>query len=192
MDELLAAEGATTAEREDRERRSRAQPTSPTQTVRFVPGNSVLHDVVGEARVRRVEDGKVLIEWMRYKRKRGKETEKFNRWVVPSSLQKLRQSPRGSSTADNTPEQQEPTLHGPLPGLAAHERARAAARKLPSGPRGRQVERRTTKESSIPIAHRLREFQGQGLKEAAGELFCVACKEPIPNIKSSIAHHLSR
>ena len=71
-----------------------------------------------------------------------------------------------------------------MPDLAAHERERVAKVKPPVGPRGRQVERRTTKETKVSCAERIRQFPGMGLKESASEILCLPCKESLPNIKS--------
>lgn len=76
--------------------------------------------------------------------------------------------------------------------LAAHERPRGQKRKPPEGPRGRAKAGRMTAESRhIKRDSRLVEFPDQGLKIAAGDLFCQPCKTTLPNIRNSIASHLS-
>jgi hypothetical protein len=199
------AEVETGHHREDRERRSRGErPASPTAGVSFAVGNKVLHDLLGEAIVRKLArrddaEGKLNIEWTRPGKKKKDPPILHNRWVLPSSLTKIRTSPRRDPERQQARQQQETQqqetqqgLFGKMPDLAAHERGRAAKMKLPEGPRGRQVERRTTKETKVTVAQRLREFPGQGLKESAGELFCGPCKETIPNIKGSIRDHVGR
>ena len=50
-----------------------------------------------------------------------------------------------------------------MPPLAEIERARAAKRKAPEGPRGRSKCGRSTKETKVAAVKRLSEFDGQGL-----------------------------
>lgn len=76
--------------------------------------------------------------------------------------------------------------------FAAHERARSKKRKPPLGPRGRAKAARITIEAkNVSQDHRLRDFPNQGLKTSAGKLFCQPCAITLPNIKGSIANHLS-
>tara|TARA_B110001450_G_C17657600_1_gene495928 strand:- start:199 stop:2715 length:2517 start_codon:yes stop_codon:yes gene_type:complete len=183
--------------REDRERRSRGErPGSPSAGVAFAVGNKVLHDLLGEAIVRKLAraddtDGKVNIEWSRPGKKKKDPVVLHNRWVLPSSLTKLRSTPPRAAAARQEPETQQ-GLFGAMPDLAAHERERAAKMKPPEGPRGRQVDRRVTKETKVSVDQRLRDFAGQGLKNSAGEIFCGPCKTTIPNIKGSIRDHVGR
>ena len=185
--------------REDRERRSRGErPGSPSAGVAFAVGNKVLHDLLGEAIVLKLAraddaDGKVNIEWSRPGKRKKDPVVLLNRWVLPSSLTKLRSTPLRAAATRKEPEPEtQQGLFGAMPDLAAHERERAAKMKPPEGPRGRQVERRTTKETKVTVAQRLREFPGQGLKESAGEVYCGPCKETLPNIKGSIRDHVGR
>lgn len=77
-----------------------------------------------------------------------------------------------------------------FPVLAEMERVRSKKRKAPEGPRGRSVGGRKTKETTVSIAQRLKEFPDQSLKESAGKIFCVACKEEQPNLKESLKRHV--
>ena len=178
-------------EREERARRSRADEAPP---VRFGVGDRVLHDLLGEASVRKLarsddQDAKINIEWSRPGKKKSDPPILQNRWVLPSSLKKLWSSP--GKQAQPTETQQ--GLFGAMPDLAAHERERATKMKPPVGPRGRQLSPHTTKESKVSIAQRLREFPNLGLVEAPpGELFCRPCKTRVPNIKESIKDHVGR
>ena len=183
---------------EDRARRSGAErPGSPRADVVFAVGNQVLHDLLGEAIVRKLArdddpEKKLSIEWSRPAKSKKDAPHIFNRWVLPSSLKKIRTSPQQGGGDQGTPRERQEGLFGKLPDLAAHERERAAKMKLPEGPRGRQVAARTTKESKVPISQRLREFVDQGLVDSAGMLYCVPCKETLPNIKNSINDHVTR
>ena len=191
-------------DREGRERRSADErPGSPRAGVVYAVGSKVLHDILGEAIVRKLArsedpEGKINIEWSRPgKRKRDPPTLQ-NRWVLSSSMRKLWSSPRGTQpttttqTATSQAAETQHGLFGAMPDLAAHERERTAHKKLPEGPRGRHHEPRQTKESKVPIVQRLREFPDQCLMCSAGKLFCRPCKEIIPNIKSSIEDHVRR
>lgn len=75
--------------------------------------------------------------------------------------------------------------------LAEHERERAKKRKAPEGPRGRSKAARTSWEPKVKHDARLTEFPEQGLKISAGKLYCRPCAVTLPNIKSSIAHHVA-
>lgn len=77
-----------------------------------------------------------------------------------------------------------------MPALAPLERERAKKRKLPEGPRGRNKAVRITKETTVSLDRRLFEFPKQGLKISAGKLFCLPCKEELPNLKESIKRHI--
>lgn len=183
-------------DREDRERRSARQSSLPGESVVFVAGNKVVHDLLGEAIVRKVAraedpDGKVNIEWSRPGKKKKDPCILQNRWVLPSSLTKLGSLDTTGQPSAATVEHQQ-GLFGAMPDLAAHEHDRATKRKLPEGPRGRQVERRTTQETKVPVDKRVTDNPGQGLVCDAGKLYCRPCKEIIPNIKSSIDDHLKR
>lgn len=161
----------------------------------FAVGNKVLHDLLGEAVVRKLArdedpDNKISIEWSRPGKSKKAPQVLHNRWVLPSALQKLWTSPQQAAQQKDDAAQQ--GLFGAMPDLAAHERKRAANMKPPEGPRGRQVERRTTKETKVSCAERIRQFPGMGLKESAGQVYCVPCKELLPNIKSSIKGHVHR
>lgn len=191
--------------REDRERRSSGAERSgspPRTGVIFAVGGKVLHDLLGESVVRKLArtddpDNKILIEWSRQAKRKKDPPVILNRWVLPSSLTKIRTSPRSHSqgaagaSGDVTGETQQ-GLFGAMPDLAAHERKRAAKMKLPEGPRGRMKAERITKESKVPVAQRLREFPNQGLIDSAGKLYCAPCKEIIPNLKNSIDDHVHR
>lgn len=76
------------------------------------------------------------------------------------------------------------------PALAGMERERAKKRKAPEGPRGRTKAVRSTKETSVSVKQRLTEFPGEGLKEAAGKLFCEPCREELTNLKESLKRHI--
>lgn len=77
------------------------------------------------------------------------------------------------------------------PELAQHERQRQVKRKAPAGPRGRKKGAgRVTKETNIPLCERVKQFDEHGLKVSAGKLFCVPCKEELPNLKESIRRHI--
>lgn len=80
---------------------------------------------------------------------------------------------------------------GALPDLAGLERTRAKKRKPPEGPRGRAAAGRTTKETTVSIVQRLREFPDQGLRASAGKIFCAPCREEQPNLKESLKRHIS-
>lgn len=194
-------------QREDRERRSATErPGSPRAGVVHAVGGKVIHDLLGEAIVRKLSrpddpEGKINIEWSRPGKRKPKRDPLIlqNRWVLPASLRKLWTSPRHAEQSAHAEQSgHEPTapeqqgLFGAMPDLAAHERERAAKVKGPEGLRGRQHSARQTKESKVLITQRLREFPNQGLIESAGQLFCPPCKETIPNIKSSIEYHIRR
>lgn len=84
-----------------------------------------------------------------------------------------------------------PAAACPLPDLAAMERQRTVKRKPPEGARGRQKAIRTTKETVVPLERRLTEFPNECLKISAGKLFCLSCKEELPNLKERIKRHTS-
>ena len=46
-------------------------------------------------------------------------------------------------------------------------------------------------ETKVTVFQRLKQFQGQGLKESAEKIFCTACKEEQPNLKESIRRHVA-
>eukprot|EP00326_Haptolina_ericina_P035021 CAMPEP_0181246642 /NCGR_PEP_ID=MMETSP1096-20121128/44115_1 /TAXON_ID=156174 ORGANISM="Chrysochromulina ericina, Strain CCMP281" /NCGR_SAMPLE_ID=MMETSP1096 /ASSEMBLY_ACC=CAM_ASM_000453 /LENGTH=829 /DNA_ID=CAMNT_0023343497 /DNA_START=868 /DNA_END=3357 /DNA_ORIENTATION=+ len=177
--------------REDRERRGGGSGASAGFT--FAVGNKVLHDLLGEAVVRklaRIEDPdhKLNIEWSRPGKTKKDAPVIHNRWVLPSSLTKI----TTTASSDRCEPEKQQGLFGAMPDMAAHERERKRKMKLPEGPRGRQVEARTTKETKVSVEQRLREFPGQGLRNSAGVVFCAPCKEQLPNIKGSIKDHVSR
>jgi hypothetical protein len=187
--------------REDRARRSGAgRSGSPrTASVAFAEGNQVLHDLLGEAIVRKLAraddpDNKVNIEGKRPGKNKKEPPVIHNRWVLPSSLTKIRTSPRKDAerTEGYRDAKKQRGLFGAVPDLAAHERERAAKMKPPEGPRGRQSSVRMTKESKVSVVQRICEFPEQGLIDSAGKLFCAPCKEIIPNIKGSIKDHVQR
>eukprot|EP00326_Haptolina_ericina_P022545 CAMPEP_0181198942 /NCGR_PEP_ID=MMETSP1096-20121128/16904_1 /TAXON_ID=156174 ORGANISM="Chrysochromulina ericina, Strain CCMP281" /NCGR_SAMPLE_ID=MMETSP1096 /ASSEMBLY_ACC=CAM_ASM_000453 /LENGTH=251 /DNA_ID=CAMNT_0023289075 /DNA_START=179 /DNA_END=931 /DNA_ORIENTATION=+ len=153
-------QGGEAGTREDRARRSGAdRPGSPSSSgVVFAEGNKVLHDLLGEAVVRKLArdddpDQKINIEWSRPGKSKKAPLVLHNRWVLPSSLKKLWQAPHQK---DDASQQQgnagQQGLFGAMPDLAAHEHERAAKMKPPVGPRGRQIERRTTKETKVSCA----------------------------------------
>jgi len=155
-------QGGEAGTREDRARRSGAdRPGSPSSSgVVFAEGNKVLHDLLGEAVVRKLArdddpDQKINIEWSRPGKSKKAPLVLHNRWVLPSSLKKLWQAPHQK---DDASQQQgnagQQGLFGAMPDLAAHEHERAAKMKPPVGPRGRQIERRTTKETKVSCAER--------------------------------------
>lgn len=76
-----------------------------------------------------------------------------------------------------------------MPTLAAMERDRVGKRKLPCGPRGRTTAVRKTKQTCISVEQRLREFPDESFKKSAGQLFCQACKEVMPNLKEQLKRH---
>lgn len=78
-----------------------------------------------------------------------------------------------------------------MPVLAAIERVRSLKRKADLGPRGRSKAVRKTKQTGVSIRQRLTEFPDEGLKESAGKLFCMPCKEELLNLKESIKRHVS-
>lgn len=93
-----------------------------------------------------------------------------------------------SSSASTAPAAEELEVDVPL---AAHERSRSAKRKAPIGPRGRaKVGRMSVEVKGVTKHCRLNEFPDQGLKVSAGALFCQPCALTLPNIRSSIHHHL--
>ena len=174
------------------------RPVSPTAGVVFAAGNRVLHDLLGEANVRKLAapddpDGKINIEWSRSGKTKQSPLIILNRWVLPSSLKKLWSSPRvDQPPAENPRGLRQEGLYGAAPNLAAIEHERAAKMKGPVGPRGRSNHPAMTKESKVPISQRIAEFPEQGLVSSAGVLFCTPCKEQLPNIKSSISDHIGR
>ena len=162
-------------------------------------GATLDNDLLGEAIVRKLArdedpEQKISIEWRRPGKNRKDPPIIHNRWVLPSSLTKVRTSPvmKMAKLKLTKPRGTQHSLFGAMPDLAAHERERVVKMKPPEGPRGRQVEARTTKESKVPLAQRLREFPDQGLIDSNGKIFCAPCKEEIPNIKSSIDGHVKR
>lgn len=71
------------------------------------------------------------------------------------------------------------------------ERTRAPKRKAPEGPRGRAKSVRVTKETGVSLQGRVKQFENEGLKVSAGELFCSACLQVLPNICESIKRHIA-
>lgn len=71
------------------------------------------------------------------------------------------------------------------------ERSRAPKRKLPEGPRGRAKCQRVSKETHVSLQSRVKQFENEGLKVSAGELFCSACLQALPNISESIKRHIA-
>eukprot|EP00967_Tisochrysis_lutea_P152849 scaffold300407_cov18-Tisochrysis_lutea.AAC.1 len=68
--------------------------------------------------------------------------------------------------------------------MAEHERERKRKLKPPAGVRGRQAGPRTTKESKVTLAQRIREFPEQSLRESGGLLFCLLC-----SMQEDLAQH---
>ena len=77
-----------------------------------------------------------------------------------------------------------------MPELAAHERSRCLKRKMTAGPRGRSKAIAQTKETKVSLHRRLHEFPDAGLTVSANQLFCLACREVLPNLKETIRRHL--
>lgn len=181
-------EEAVPLHREDRERRTRDGEASVSAGVQFSIGALVSHDLIGDAKMRKLarEDGYVNIEWTRTRGKGAKAVHTVqNRWVLPASLHKI------GVEAPKTVLPVQQGIYGNVPDLAAHERARSLPQKAPTGPRGRASATHKTSESRVTLEQRLREFPEQTLKIVHDKLRCAACKEGIPNIKSSISRHLN-
>ncbi|KAL1518657.1 hypothetical protein AB1Y20_002945 [Prymnesium parvum] len=100
-------------------------------------------------------------------------------------------SPDAAAPAPPTLPVEAPAAASALPELAEMERQRKAKRKPPEGKRGRQKAIRTTKETVVPLERRLVEFPNECLKVSAGKLFCLPCKEELPNLKERIKRHTS-
>ena len=120
---------AALGDREDRERRSRDDHRSKSTTAEivFVIGNSVLHDLLGEAKVRKLArdddtERKVNIEWSRPGKKKKDPVVLHNRWVFPSSLTKIVSSTYDAAAGARNDSPQ--GLVGQMPNLAAIERER--------------------------------------------------------------------
>lgn len=181
---------------------SEEAPLTPRPTMsEFSVNDAVMHDMLGEGRVRKIsrsddtQSSRVLFEW---KRDSGvgkrKKTEVFNRWVLQSTLKKLRSSPRCAHQPARA-SASAPTAADDVadyPELAQHERARATKKLRTEGQRGRAKVTHVSKETKIPLRQRLEEFPDKGLTISAGVLFCKACKLTLDNIKSSIEDHLRR
>ena len=79
-------------------------------------------------------------------------------------------------------------FQGAHPELAGMERERQRKKKPPPvGDRGSAKGGiRQTPETGVGVEQRLREFPDQGLKISAGKIFCVPCKEVLPNLKHRV------
>lgn len=97
-----------------------------------------------------------------------------------------------SAAADDASDAFEPEQEESVE-LAAHERKRSMKRKsMPeAGPRGRSKALKRTIETRVSLAKRLAEFPDSGLTVSAKHLFCLACREALPNLKESIRRHVN-
>lgn len=79
----------------------------------------------------------------------------------------------------------------PLPPLASMERERLKRRKPPVGEQRERGRAKIGRETRVTVSQWLKQFQGQGLKESAGKIFCTACKEEQPDQMESIRGHVA-
>ena len=97
----------------------------------------------------------------------------------------------GASNTADRPHMRQPDMEDDgHPAMAAHERGRKMRQN--EKPSQSLLGERKTKESTVPIAQRLREFPNQSLMEdVAHKLFCQCCKRTIRNDKGTIKTHVS-
>lgn len=77
-----------------------------------------------------------------------------------------------------------------MPALSKHERNRKIMKKPKTKSGIFKTVAVSTKETSVPLEQRLKEFPEQGLVISVGKLWCSACKKSLPNLKTTIETHV--